>query len=327
MTAALPWLVPVAVALPAALVTVLRRRARPLVLPLADASSLAGAARRTALVRAGIAACLVVLLVLAAGLARRPADPIAGLLAGRSSTVVVLDMSASVSDPVYQEIARTLQGLVRTAGDDRRIGLVLFSDVAEEALPPGTRATELRPFIRYFLPQPEPGVRRKPPRYTAAGPGAPPSDPYPLSPWFRKFSGGTRISTGLAAARRALERDVGGRGNVLLLSDLAEADEDLPALARELSTYARTPALALTVVTLPPATPSEAALFLEILGPRRPVVESTALTGRLGAHGSPAGGFPALLVVLTALVGVALAANELLVQPLAWKRPARGAAT
>ena len=152
MSGLLPWLVPIVAAVPA-LVVVLTRRSRPLAVPLADAPAFRRAARRTALVRTVLALALIGLLAGCVATIRQPADPFDALVPKGSNTVVVLDVSASVSDLVYREIARTMTGLVETAGDDRRIGLVLFSDVAQEALPPGTPAAELRPFIRYFEPQ------------------------------------------------------------------------------------------------------------------------------------------------------------------------------
>jgi hypothetical protein len=321
----LPWLVPLAVALPAGLILALNRRRHLLAVPLADADALERPARRTAAIRVALVLCLVALLALAVSLVRRPAEPLAGLLSRESSTVVVLDVSASVSDLVYREIARTLQEIVSTAGDEQRVGLVLFSDVAVEALPPGTRAVELAPFIRYFLPRQDPGARLKPTVYRGGGPGSPPEIAYPLSPWFRRFSGGTRISTGLAAARHALERDAGGAGTILLLSDLEEANEDVPRLTTELAAYARNPELSLNIVGLPPATEAKTALFERILGGRETVVESAELALPRSA-GAPAGSLPIWFVVVCGLVGVLLAANELFANPLAWRRPAQGAA-
>ena len=49
-------------------------------------------------------------------------------------------MSWSVSYDGYAQIEKTLSDL---AGSGRRLGLVLFSDIAYEALPPGTQASEL----------------------------------------------------------------------------------------------------------------------------------------------------------------------------------------
>jgi hypothetical protein len=54
-----------------------------------------------------------------------------------------------------------------------------------------------------------------------------------MSPWYASFSGGTRISAGLAAARRALIRDH-VRGRIVLISDLGGVSDDLSRMKREL---------------------------------------------------------------------------------------------
>ena len=61
--------------------------------------------------------------------------------------MIVLDVSASISPDTFSRIGETLRKLVATRG---RYGLVVFSNVAYEALPPGTPASALRPLIRYF---------------------------------------------------------------------------------------------------------------------------------------------------------------------------------
>ena len=68
-----------------------------------------------------------------------------------------------------------------------RYGLVLFSDTAYLALPPGTAALELRSFARFFRVPPQRG-------------GALPEPP--RSPWTDAFSAGTRISTGSSGHSR-----------------------------------------------------------------------------------------------------------------------------
>lgn len=324
MTAALPWLVLPAVALAAVLLALVHRRRRPAAVPLAGAGALGRPVRRARAIRAGLVAALVALLALAVALVREPQDRFGSLVGGRT-TVVVLDVSASVSDLVYEEIARTLGGIVQGADESSRVGLVLFSDVAEEALPPGTPVRELAPFIRFFQPKHEPSASRKPSYYRAAGPTAAPPTAYPLNPWFRKFSGGTRISTGLEAARLALARDGFAGGRVVLLSDLAESGDDLPRLTGELVRYARDPRLELRVVALPPATSAETAFFERILGERDAVRRSTELASARKPDGTPVGAFPTWLVVVAALFTAGLAAYELLARPLSWSREPGGA--
>jgi len=280
---------------------------RPAAVPLADAAALGAATRRTALLRLGAVAMIGAGLAAAYLTAPRPTGRLASLVAPGRQTVVVLDVSQSVSDLVYREIARTLEGIVTSAGEDGRAGLVLFSDVAQEALPPGTRASHLRPFVRYFRPRDERGVAPKPSYYRAAGPTQAPPPDYPLNPWFAGFSGGTRISTGLREARLALERSGSDGGRVVLLSDLAEADDDLPRLTRELVAYERNPALDLRVVALPPANAVQKQLFARIASDEGAVVDSTSLaTGNRADAGlgkaAPVA-FLAALAVLAAAAG------------------------
>jgi hypothetical protein len=318
VSGALPWLVPLAVLAASALIVTLRGGATRAAVPLADTAALGVSARRLRAVRVAVALPLVVALALTVASVREPDDQYTSLLSDRENTVIVLDVSASVSELVYQEIARTLTGIVEAGGDERRIGLVVFSDVAVEALPPGTPVDELRPYIRFFLPKQEPGASRKPSYYRAAGPTASAPIPYPQNPWFRKFSGGTHISTGLAAARQALLREGGQGGRVVLLSDLAEARNDLGKLTSELVAYARDPALDLQVVALPPATEAELAVFeLTLADPG--AVRVSADFGKGGSSDEPLRGFPFWLAVLAAIGGLCLAVNELL-QPLAWRR-------
>ena len=61
--------------------------------------------------------------------------------------LVVLDLSASISTDTYARIGATLDGLAESGG---RYGLIVFSDTAYLALPPGTPAAALRTFARRF---------------------------------------------------------------------------------------------------------------------------------------------------------------------------------
>src|SRR5204863_428213 len=89
-----------------------------------------------ALLAAGILAALAILLAAAIGLAGRSKAatraPVAAT--GGSTTEVVLDVSGSVGDTTYAFTESTLTALARSGN----VGLVVFSDTAEEALPPGT---------------------------------------------------------------------------------------------------------------------------------------------------------------------------------------------
>ena len=131
-------------------------------------------------------------------------------------TEIILDLSGSIVANTYPVIARTLHTIYRDAGATGTVGLVVFSDTAVEALPPGTPARELLLFLRYFE------LRHKGARAT-----------YPDNPWTQSLVGGTAISTGIEAARQALQRDRAG-GHVILISDLGDNLNDKRQLKGEL---------------------------------------------------------------------------------------------
>jgi hypothetical protein len=294
------WLVTAVLVALAAVVALWLRAPRTAGVPLADVGALERSTRRTTLLRVSAVIAIGAALAAAYLAAPRPTGRLASLVSPDRTTVVVLDLSQSVSDLVYREIARTLEGIVTAAGEDGRVGLVVFSDVAQEALPPGTAASHLQPFIRYFRPRDERGVAAKPSYYRAAGPTQAPPPKYPLNPWFSGFSGGTQISTGLRAARISLARSGANGGRVVLLSDLAEDDADLPRLARELVAYERDPGLELRVVALPPATAVQKQLFARVAGDESSVVDSVSLATGSRADGriGDAWPFPFLVAVL-----------------------------
>jgi hypothetical protein len=317
-----PWWLATAVLVALAGVAVLVLLApRSASVPLADAPALGRATRRTTVLRLGAVAAIVAALAGAYLTAPRPTGRLAALVSPERSTVVVLDVSQSVSDLVYREIARTLEGIVTAAGDDGRVGLVLFSDVSQEALPPGTAAAQLQPYIRYFRPRDERGVAAKPSYYRAAGPTQAPPPQYPLNPWFSGFSGGTRISTGLLAARLSLARAGADGGRVVLLSDLAEEETDLPRLTRELVTYERDAGLELRVVALPPATAVQKQLFARIAGDPGSVVDSTSLTTGNRADGELGETWPVAFLVAVLAVAVAAGFFVLRAVPIALVLP------
>ena len=178
---------------------------------LADLSHLRGPALRTAgtrvLAAAGLAATLAGI-VLAAGSAG--SGRAAVLPRSASTGCVVLDMSASISGPVYERVSTVLNGIVSA---NQSICLVMFSDTAYELLPPNSPPGALLQFIHYFVPI----------RFYGGSPV------FLQSPW-DTFSGGTRISTGFAVADAALKRAHVRHGAVLLVSDLDDSSADLPQL-------------------------------------------------------------------------------------------------
>ncbi|MGE5689359.1 MAG: vWA domain-containing protein [Pseudomonadota bacterium] len=215
-------------------------------IPLADAAALEREARRTLLLRLAIAALAVTAVVAAAAAGRHPDLHRAAFVPPGSSGIVVLDLSASISSDTYERIGNTLAEL---AGGGGRYGLVVFSDTAYEALPPGTRAEELRPLVRYFtLPRQE-------------QPGFLPE--FPRNPWQDTFSSGTRISTGLELAREIIRRERLRRPAILLVSDLDDDPIDVPRLRRTLAEL-ETAGTKVSVVALNPS-PEDERFFRRLL--------------------------------------------------------------
>jgi len=264
-------------------------------IPLVDLPRLRRAGRRTANVRVALATLLVALVAAAAAVAARPAGRTVLFLPKGSNGIVVLDLSASISSDTYARIGETLRELASTNG---RYGLVVFSDVAYEALPPGTPARELRPFARFFTLPPARG-------------GFLPQ--FPANPWTTSFSGGTRISAGLGLALRLVRQDALARPGVVLVSDLDDDPGDLKDLASVSLAY-RQARIPVRIVALN-AAPDDQQLFAGLLRQA-----ATFQAGRLPGERAQTYGphVPAWLLVVTILAAAALAANELWSAELRW---------
>jgi von Willebrand factor type A domain len=248
-------------------------------IPFGETAALVRPGRRTLAVRVALAAALAGALA-AAWIAAQPGGKHVGLLPRGRSPIVAIDMSWSVSYDDYAMIERTLTDLV---GSGRRIGLVLFSDIAYEALPPGTPASELRPYLRFFAKR---GVR---------------------NPWADAFSGGTRIWAGLDLARRMLQRDRISNGSVVLISDLADAPNDRPLLGQTLASFARD-SIPIKIVGLDP-TPEDADLFRGALAHGGGSVTTLDIVEQ-HARRSRSAAFPFALVVAAASLALLLGLNE-----------------
>ncbi|HEU0337583.1 MAG TPA: vWA domain-containing protein [Gaiellaceae bacterium] len=288
-----------------------RRRAG---IPLADARALAGPAARTRLVRALLALLLAALLGGAFLAAREQPVHHSSFFAAGDSGIVVLDFSSSIGVPGYQRITNVLRPVVEA---NQPIGVVYFSDVGYVALPPGTPGRELRPFLRFL---------RTPPlgEFPSAAELARAERAFSrieANPWSAAFRGGTRISAGLEVAREAVLRE-GGRGTVLLVSDLDDSLFDLPSLGETLARYRRD-GVRLRVVPLFPST-EDRAFFRRSIGPGAFVTHAELLrNARSTEQRSLQSGFPLALVLLALALLAALAANELLCGRLEWgRRPA-----
>ena len=117
-------------------------------IPLADTTDLGRLARRTTVVRVVLLLAILAAIGLCIARERRGSTSARQPLLGPgASGVVVLDISSSTDSAPPREIPGVLRHLANAGG---RSGLVLFSDVAYEALPLGATSEELRPFLRYF---------------------------------------------------------------------------------------------------------------------------------------------------------------------------------
>jgi hypothetical protein len=266
-------------------------------IPYPGTAELERVARRTTVVRTALAVAAVVLLVAAALVAWTPRLSTERFLPARTNSgLIVLDLSASVSSDTFSRIGTTLRALSERNG---RYGLVVFSNSAYEALPPGTPAAALKPIVRYFtLP-------------TKRRPGT--SLNFPTNPWAISFTSGTRISTGLALARSLAAANGVARTPVILVSDLADDSGDVPRLTSELLAYRRL-GIALRVVPLNAAS-EDSAFFQRLLGTASAVLPAPPPTGETTAV---RGAFPIALAALALAAIAVLAAIELWRARLEW---------
>jgi hypothetical protein len=266
-------------------------------IPLSDYGRLGRARRRTTAIRAALAALLVGLIIAAAIAGSRPSAKTLSFLPSGSTGIVVLDLSASISTDTFQRIGTTLRELASTNG---RYGLVIFSDVAYQALPPGTPAAALKPYARFFtLPPTQNGFLPQ----------------FPVNPWTNSFSGGTRIAAGLGLALRIIQLQHVKRPAVVLVSDLDDDPGDLKSLAGVSLAY-RQAGIPVRIVALDPQ-PKDASLFGRLLE-RAATVQQAHLPGeRAQTVGADA---PPWLATLVVLVALGLGANELWAARLTWGR-------
>jgi VWA domain-containing protein len=248
-----------------------------------EAGGLRVAALRTNAIRIVLLAGTLLLLGLTASTAR--GNEVSGkpLLAGGGASVVVLDLSLSIGPKDYEGIRKALRRLI----DDRaRVGLVIFSDVPYELMPPGTPAAELRPLLRLLAP------RKK----------------GPLNPWSAGFSAGTQISSAMEMARTMIVHSGAKHGNVLLVSDLIDSPDDSAQLARTLRNMQQE-SIRVRAVALSPL-PTGTAIFGGLLGKKALISPEKLSTGHdpIQRGGAP---LPTGLVVLAGLLLVLLAAHEL----------------
>jgi hypothetical protein len=268
----------------------LLRAARGPTIPIATTATMGPAVRRTLLLRIALGVLLIALVVAAVDTGRSKAAADRGLIPGGVGGMLVLDVSRSIKPDANETITNVLQQLIDS---HTRIGLVAFSDIAYELLPPGSPVSELQPLVRYFA-----AVRPKP------GP-----DPYPPNPWSTQFSGGTQISSGLAVAHAALVRAGEPKGPILLVSDLDTAPDDVPRVALAFNQF-RAQGVPFRIVAVTPRA-DNLSLFKNLAGPgafTHPVQRTSGGIGQ--TEGAQGGHTPWALIALALCVLAALAANE-----------------
>ncbi|MEP7334688.1 MAG: vWA domain-containing protein [Actinomycetota bacterium] len=270
----------------------------PRAIPFADVRSLLPLARRTTLGRTGAAVVLIALALAAVLAGRHPEVRESTVLPKRSNGIVVLDLSASISTDTYARIGASLRELTESGG---RYGLVVFSDTAYEAIPPGTPSEALRPLVRYFTLRP------------AQTEGFLPT--FPVNPWTNSFSAGTKISTGLELARGVIiDEAAAGKPAVLLVSDLENDPADVPKVTSLALAYRRE-GIPLDIVALNPS-PGDEQLYRRLVrgwGTYTPA----RLRGERSETASR-GSFPLGLATIALAVALLLGAYELWSARLTW---------
>jgi hypothetical protein len=259
-------------------------------IPFGELDAVAPATKRTLVLRVALGLAAVATAAAVVVLGRGGSVPPALLPAG-SDGLVVLDLSASISSDTYARIGGTLDRLASSSG---RYGLIVFSDTAYLALPPGTPAVELRPFARRFdLPARTSGAIA-----------------VPTNPWTSSFSAGTKISSGLQLALDTIRQRRLGRPAVLLVSDLDDDAGDRERLTSTALSFRRL-GIPVRVVGLNPSAADKR--YMERLLRRSADLTEGASPGR--ERGGGARVKVALLLVALA-AALTLAARELLLTRL-----------
>lgn len=271
------------------------RRRRSTAVDTHDVAALRGVVRRTWLIRLVLAAAAIATLAAVVATARGLEIQKRTIVPTGSTAVIVLDVSLSIADD-YDSVQRSLENVIEGDGP---VGLVVFSDVAYELLPPGTPARELRPILRVL----------EPPRRGQL-----------MTPWTESFRGGTRISESLRLASEMLERDGVEDGSIVLVSDLQTSPDDVGALARTVQDLR---ARAVDVRVVPIGALSDGrVLFRRLLGEQGFAAPAEFEGETIPLRSADSAGVPTTLLVLTGLFFLALGVHERLAARLALTRGA-----
>jgi hypothetical protein len=269
-------------------------------LPLSERGSLRSLVRRTRVLRLVLAGALAALAAAAILLARGPQASAGAFIPAGSNTIVVLDVSQSVEYNKLQLAYGTLTFLGRSKA---RVGLVVCSSYAYEALPPGSPAGALLPIAKLFRPI---GVRS---RFSGR-----PRFILPPNPWVAGFSVGTELASGLALAREIVTVEHLAKPSVVLISDLLDDSSDLARVEEEGRKY-RKLGIPLHIAPLA-ATEADMQFFLRAAGEPGSLLEAKAPKE---ANAQLLTQFPTWLVGVAAALALLLAIDELLLSPLRWR--------
>ena len=273
-------------------------------IPTVDTRAFTRPARRTraALALLAVTALLVAVALIPATMATAGAP---AALRGGKGLVIVIDVSSSTLG-----FSSTIANSLVTLSNDpsQKAGLILASQSAYMALPPETPGSALRGWARMISYINEQNhklvVRARLDRTPLPNPA--PGD----YPWVGVFTGGTRLSTGLARALRALREAGISHGQIVLVSDLRDAPDDLPRVGTLISRM-RESGTTLRVVTVGHAArdPKE---FSDFGGSAFIMSAADAVYAPDGPAAAVAR--PTTLVVV--LLGIGLAALLALLEPL-----------
>jgi hypothetical protein len=294
-----------------------RRPARAI--PSPELGALAPAARRTRLL---LVLLPVLTLAVACALCLAPADrpALPDALRVGDGVMVVIDVSSSTLG--YSDlIAEALLALGRDPS--QKAGLVLASDSAYVALPPQAPGSALDGWQRLisFV-----AVNNRKIEARAKQDRTP--IPYPTPgdyPWAGVFTGGTRLSGGLVRATDALRQAGATDGDIVLISDLRDAPEDLPRVSAAI-TRLHELGLELRVVVVGNA-PRDRKAFSDQGGASFILDAADAVYDPRTPQRLPSTPSASLLVLLGVALAGLLAAVELLLPRLRWgpsgREPAR----
>ncbi|MFN8223683.1 MAG: vWA domain-containing protein [Gaiellales bacterium] len=215
----------------------------PRAIPHVDSGTLAPCARPFRR-RLGVACVLALAAALLLVLLPARGTSVPGALAGGDGVMIVIDVSSSTlgfSDTIGKAL------LVLARNPEQKAGLVLASESAYMALPPDTPGSALRGWqrmITYVNEQNQKlAARAKLDRTPLPNPA--PGD----YPWVGIFTGGTKLSAGLAKAIQGLRESGRKGGQIVLISDLRDPPEDLPKVSALISRM-RELGLTLRIVTV-----------------------------------------------------------------------------